>query len=68
MKKKEFAQSKTQQPEALKKSLLELKDKLWTLRVDLASGKVKNVREIRKVKTDIAQTLTLLNNRDTQNK
>ncbi len=66
MKKKEFAQLKTQQPEALKKSVLELKDKLWTLKTDLASGKVKNVREIRAVKKDIAQMLTLLNNMGTK--
>lgn len=39
----------------------EMRDKLWQLRVDLAAGKVKNVREIRKVRKDIARALTAIN-------
>lgn len=35
-------------------------DKLRQLRFDLASGKVKNVREIRQIKKDIARILTIL--------
>jgi large subunit ribosomal protein L29 len=35
------------------------KAKLRSLRFDLASGKVKNVREIRKIKKDIARILTI---------
>jgi ribosomal protein L29 len=35
-------------------------DKLRQLRFDLASGKVKNVREIRQIKKDIARILTTL--------
>ncbi|PIP25098.1 MAG: 50S ribosomal protein L29 [Candidatus Nealsonbacteria bacterium CG23_combo_of_CG06-09_8_20_14_all_36_12] len=44
----------------LQKLLAENREKLRQLRFDLASGKVKNVREIRKIKKDIARILTLL--------
>jgi large subunit ribosomal protein L29 len=40
--------------------LQELKVKLRSLRFDLASGKVKNVREIREVRKDIARILTII--------
>lgn len=43
------------------KSLQELRDKLWQFRVDLNNGKIKNVREIRSVKKDIARILTKIN-------
>ncbi len=46
----------------LQKSLQDSREKLRQLRFDLASGKVKNVREIRKIKKDIARILTILNN------
>ncbi|PJA02555.1 50S ribosomal protein L29, partial [bacterium (Candidatus Gribaldobacteria) CG_4_10_14_0_2_um_filter_36_18] len=35
-------------------------EKLRQLRFDLASGKVKNVREIREIKKDIARMITLI--------
>lgn len=44
----------------LLKKLQENKDKLWQLKVDLTSGKVKNVREIRKARKDIARVLGFL--------
>ncbi|MFH1462203.1 MAG: 50S ribosomal protein L29 [bacterium] len=40
--------------------LKEDREKMRQLRFDLSAGKVKNVREIRKVKKEIAQLLTLL--------
>jgi len=40
--------------------LLEKRERLRVLRFDLASGKVKNVREIRQIKKDIARILTIL--------
>ena len=45
----------------LQKLLQEKRERLLQLRFDLAAGKVKNVREIRKTKKDIARILTLLN-------
>jgi len=44
----------------LQKQLKEWKDKLWQMRVDLVAGKVKNVREIRAVRKDIARLLTFI--------
>lgn len=46
--------------EELQKFLSEEREKLRQLRFDLASGKVKNIREIRKIKKDIARILTVL--------
>ncbi|MCK4520607.1 50S ribosomal protein L29 [Candidatus Parcubacteria bacterium] len=40
--------------------LIKNREKLRQLRFDLVSGKVKNVREIRKIKKEIAQILTIL--------
>jgi len=49
--------------EELKKSLSELKERLRQLRFDLSAGKVKNIREIRQTKKDIARILTILNSK-----
>ncbi len=45
----------------LQKVLQQNRARLRTLRFDLASGKVKNVREIRQLKKDIARILTIIN-------
>lgn len=45
----------------LEKLLQENRERLGALRFDLISGKVKNVREIRKTKKNIARILTILN-------
>ncbi len=44
----------------LHKLLQAKRERLRQLKFDLASGKVKNVREIRQIKKDIAKILTLL--------
>jgi large subunit ribosomal protein L29 len=44
----------------LQKFLSDGRERLRVLSFDLASGKVKNVREIRKIKKDIARILTIL--------
>lgn len=44
----------------LNKLLQDLRERLRQLRFDLVSGKVKNVREIRKIKKDIARILTII--------
>lgn len=43
----------------LQKMLIDHRERLRNLKFDLASGKVKNVREIRKLKKEIARILTL---------
>lgn len=44
----------------LKKDLVELRNKSAKLRFDVSAKQVKNVREIRKIKKDIARILTRL--------
>ena len=44
----------------LTKLLQDNREQLRQLRFDLSSGKVKNVREIRKIKKGIARILTLV--------
>lgn len=46
--------------EELQKILQDSREKLRQLRFDLAAGKVKNVREVRKIKKDIARILTVI--------
>lgn len=41
--------------------LFEKRDKLREFRFQAREGQLKNVREIRKAKTDIAQILTMIN-------
>lgn len=57
MKISEFKQKSKKE---LKRLLQNNQDKLRQLRFDLTSGKVKNVREIRQIKKDIARILTML--------
>ena len=45
----------------LKQILGEEREKLRQLRFDLAAGKVKNIREARRIKKEIARILTILN-------
>lgn len=44
----------------LQRMLQSLQERSRQLRFDLAAGKIKNVREIRKIKKEIARILTLL--------
>jgi large subunit ribosomal protein L29 len=44
----------------LQRLLEEKREKLRSLKLDLAAGKVKNVREIREIKKDIARILTIM--------
>ncbi len=51
---------KQKSKEELQKTLEDDREKLRQLRFDLSAGKVKNVREIRNIKKEIARILTLL--------
>ncbi len=42
----------------LAKLALDFREKLWQSKIDLMSGKVKNIKEIRTMKKDIARILT----------
>lgn len=61
MKKKELEQVKTKPVEELAKMVLDCRERLWSLKSDLKSGKVKNVKEVKRVKKDIARVLTIIN-------
>ena len=56
----EVSELRQKSKEELAKLVGDEREKLRNLRFDLASGKVKNVREIRKIKKDIARALTLI--------
>jgi large subunit ribosomal protein L29 len=55
-----IAELRQKSKEELQRILQEKREKLRILRFDLSLGKVKNVREIRETKKDIARILTLL--------
>jgi large subunit ribosomal protein L29 len=57
----EIKELKQVSPMELVKMAKDGREKIRQLRFDLATGKVKNVREIRKVKKEIARIATLLN-------
>jgi large subunit ribosomal protein L29 len=48
----------------LERFLQEGRERLRVLQFDLVAGKVKNVREVRQIKKDIAKTLTLLKEKE----
>lgn len=66
MKKNELKTARGKATTELEKELGELLARKNDLKFDLAAGKVKNIREIHKVKKDIAQRMTLLHERSTK--
>jgi len=63
MKKKNFQELKNKLAPELQKELAGQRERLRALKFDLATGKVKNIREIKDVKKTIAQILTVLKNK-----
>ncbi len=49
--------------EELEEKLKELREELFNLRFQLATGQLKNVKRIKEVKKDIARVHTILNER-----
>jgi len=66
MKSKDIQQLKKKSLPDLRKELKERQDKLWQLKNDLASGKVKNIREIRDAKKTVARLKTFIKINDQQ--
>lgn len=61
MRRKELLKTlKDRSKQDLEKELFQNKEKLRVLKFNLISGKVKNIREIRKIKKNIARIKTLL--------
>jgi len=50
----------------LQKKLIETKNKLIELKFELNAGKVKNIREIRRLKKEVARILTAINIKNKQ--
>ena len=67
MKKKDWQQFMKKPLPELQKRVKEDKDKLWQLKVDLAAGKVKNVKQIRALRKVIAQAETLITQHGKEN-
>ena len=55
----EFSELSQKPKEELEKLLQDSREKLRQLQFDLSSGKVKNVKEIRQIKKDVARILTI---------
>ncbi len=60
MKSNDIAELRRKTPIELQKLLVELRDELWSKRIDLKRGKVKNIREVHDVRKRIARVSTLL--------
>ena len=58
----EIKELRQKSKEELGKLLKDIRERQRSLRFDLVTGKVKNVREIRQIKKDIARILTILGN------
>jgi len=63
MKRKVFQEYKEKPVPELEKELKVLKERMVSLKIDLATGKVKSLKEMKEIKKSIAQFETLLNER-----
>jgi ribosomal protein L29 len=68
MKTKEFKENINKAEAEIRKDLSHYRERLVNLKFDLAAGKIKNIREIRTVRKSIAQILTILKTRQTNEK
>ncbi len=60
MKKKEIIELKTKPLAELEKFVKDSKEKLRAMKFDLSAGKVKDVKDLRSLKKDIARALTFM--------
>lgn len=58
MKKKEIQELKNKPATELEKLITEARERMRVLKFDLAAGKVKNVKDLRIIRKDIARLLT----------
>lgn len=68
MKAKEVKELREKDKEDLEKSLKKERDRLRQLRFQLAGGKLKNHKEISKIKSNIARMLTIIKEKQTEGK
>lgn len=67
MKKSDLQQLRGLDLNSLVKLAEEKKSALLKLRIDLTMGKLKNIAQIRKLKKEIAQILTIINEKKSKN-
>jgi len=67
MKKNDFQQYKTKSDSELRKDLGDFREKLRKFKFDLAQGKVKDIKEIKEVKKNIARIMGLINEHGKEN-
>ena len=60
---KQLAEFKGKSKQELAKLVVEFRAKVWQYRIDLASGKTKNIKEIKVMKKAIARALTTINSK-----
>jgi len=60
VKRKDLDNFKTKPLAEVNKEIRHYEERLQNLKMDLALGKVKNIREIRQIKKSLAQLLTIL--------
>lgn len=68
MKHKEVQELKNRPAQELEKLLRDGRERLRSLKFNLAAGKVKNVGEVTELKKNIARMLTFLNSKNKENK
>ncbi|HMB17310.1 MAG TPA: 50S ribosomal protein L29 [Candidatus Paceibacterota bacterium] len=61
MKKQDLKEFRKKPLADLKKTLKEKREKLNELEFDFSTGKIQNVKDVKKLKKDIAQILTIIN-------
>lgn len=61
MKKKEFEELKNMTLEELEGKVLDLREKLFNLRIEKERGQLKDTSSIKNIRRDIARVLTILN-------
>jgi ribosomal protein L29 len=64
MKKKELENLKNKTMIEINKELRDYRERLLNLKMDLSLGKVKNISEIKELKKNIAQLLTIKNSKE----
>lgn len=68
MKKKEFQELRKKPVSELQKNLSSEQEKLNNLQFNLSMGKVKNIKEIKKRKKNIAQIMGVVNEKKSQSR
>jgi ribosomal protein L29 len=64
MKKSKIIEARSKEITELKKQLMETQQQLVKLRLEIASGKIKNTKASKSLRKDIAQLLTLIKEKE----